>query len=81
MFARTIQHDGVEVNGLRYNGSALDGYRYAASPHGGALAGKWPIRVNPDDVTCAWFQDRRTWTTGKPSCLPPVVLLHGGQAR
>jgi putative transposase len=55
--ARTIQHYGVEVNGLRYNGSALDGYRNATSGYGGALAGKWPIRVNPDDVRHAWFQD------------------------
>lgn len=55
--ARTVQHYGVEVNGLRYNGSALDGYRNAASPYGGAFGGKWPIRVNPDDVTHAWFQD------------------------
>jgi transposase InsO family protein len=55
--ARTIQHYGVEVNGLRYNGPALDGYRNTASPYGGVLAGKWPIRVNPDDVRYAWFQD------------------------
>jgi transposase InsO family protein len=54
---RTIQHYGVEVNGLRYNGPALDGYRNARSPYGGALAGKWPIRVNPDDVRYAFFQD------------------------
>ena len=55
--ARTIQHYGVEVNGLRYNGSGLDGYRNARSPYGGALNGKWPIRVNPDDVRYVWFQD------------------------
>ncbi|MEU4360343.1 Mu transposase C-terminal domain-containing protein [Promicromonospora sp. NPDC023987] len=55
--ARTIQHYGVEVGGLRYNGPALDGYRNATSPYGGALAGKWPIRVNPQDVRHAWFQD------------------------
>jgi hypothetical protein len=55
--ARTIQHYGVEVNGLRYNGPGLDGYRNATSPYGGALAGKWPIRFNPDDVRHAWFQD------------------------
>src|SRR5262249_38491781 len=35
---RTIQHYGVEVNGLRYNGSALDGYRNTTSPYGGTLA-------------------------------------------
>jgi putative transposase len=54
---RTIQHYGVEVNGLRYNGPALNGYRNARSPYGGALAGRWPIRINPDDVRHAWFQD------------------------
>jgi putative transposase len=55
--ARTIQHYGVEVDGLRYNGPGLEGYRNTTSPYGGALAGKWPIRVNPDDVRYAWFQD------------------------
>jgi hypothetical protein len=55
--ARTIQHYGVEVNGLRYNGPGLDPYRNARSPYGGALAGKWPLRVNPDDVRHIWFQD------------------------
>ena len=54
---RTIQHYGVEVGGLRYNGAALDAYRNAESPYGGRYAGKWPIRINPDDVRYANFQD------------------------
>jgi Mu transposase, C-terminal len=54
---RTIQHYGVEVDGLRYNGEGLDLYRNQKSPYSGVRAGKWPIRVNPDDVRCAWFQD------------------------
>nr|WP_238350851.1 helix-turn-helix domain-containing protein [Kribbella shirazensis] len=54
---RTIQHYGVEVDGLRYNGAVLDGYRNATSPYGGAFAGRWPIRVNPDDVRFVYFQD------------------------
>jgi transposase InsO family protein len=54
---RTIQHYGVEVGGLRYNGHALDPYRNVESPRGGVYAGKWPIRVNPDDVRRAYFQD------------------------
>jgi transposase InsO family protein len=54
---RTIQHYGVEVGGLRYNGPALDSYRNARSTSGGRHAGKWPIRINPDDVRFAWFQD------------------------
>lgn len=55
--ARTIQHYGVEVNGLRYNGAALDPYRGTKSPFGGALAGKWPIHFHPDDVRWVWFED------------------------
>jgi transposase InsO family protein len=54
---RTIQHYGVEVDGLRYNGPALDAYRNAESPYGGVHRGKWPFRVNPDDVRYVWFQD------------------------
>ena len=54
---RTIQHYGVEVGGLRYNGAALDGYRNAESPYGGLHPGKWPVRVNPDDVRCIYFCD------------------------
>lgn len=54
---RTIQHYGVEVDGLRYNGAVLDGYRNTTSPYGGAFAGRWPIRVNPDDVRFVYFQD------------------------
>jgi transposase InsO family protein len=54
---RTIQHYGVEVNGLRYNGPALNGYRNTKSPYGGSFAGRWPLRINPDDVRHAWFQD------------------------
>jgi len=55
--ARTIQNYGVEVNGLRYNGPALDPYRNLDSPYGGTLAGKWPVRVTPDDVRYVYFQD------------------------
>jgi len=54
---RTIQHYGVEVGGLRYNGAALDGYRNAESPYGGLHPGKWPVRVNPDDVRHIYFHD------------------------
>jgi transposase InsO family protein len=54
---RTIQHYGVEVGGLRYNGAALDGYRNAESPYGGLHPGKWPVRVNPDDVRSIYFHD------------------------
>jgi transposase InsO family protein len=60
---RTIQHYGVEVGGRRYNGPALDAYRDCASPHGGPAKGRWPIQVNPDDITKVYFRDpaERRW--------------------
>jgi hypothetical protein len=60
---RTIQHYGVEIDGLRYNGDALEPYRNTDSPYGGEQAGRWPFRINPDDVRYAYFQDPgdRSW--------------------
>ncbi len=57
---RTIQHYGVEMGGLRYDGPALTRYR---SPFTGAHAGKWPVRFDPGDVSKAYFQDPadNTW--------------------
>ena len=54
---RTIQHYGVEVGGLRYNGLALTRYRNQTSPYTGEHAGKWPVGYDTDDVSRAWFQD------------------------
>lgn len=53
----TIQHYGVEIATLRYNGSALLPYRNQKSPHGGMHAGKWPISLDPGDVSRVYFQD------------------------
>ena len=54
---RTIQHYGVEIGGLRYDGAALNPYRNRTSPHSGKHAGRWPFRVDPGDVSRVWFQD------------------------
>ena len=54
---RTIQHYGVEIGGLRYDGAALNPYRNRTSPYAGKHAGRWPIRVDPGDVSKVWFQD------------------------
>ncbi|WP_432161043.1 Mu transposase C-terminal domain-containing protein [Streptomyces sp. NRRL F-5630] len=56
----TIQHYGVEVGGLRYNGDALNDYRNQPSPYRGVDAGKWPIAVDPGDITKVYFQDPKT---------------------
>lgn len=60
---RTIQHYGVEFDGLRYDGAALNLYRGRRSHYGGVHAGKWPIFVDVHDVRHAWFQDpsSRKW--------------------
>jgi transposase InsO family protein len=62
---RTIQHYGVEVHGLRYNGEALSDHRNRTSPYLGANAGKWPLRYDPDDVSRLFFQDpsNHSWHT------------------
>ena len=62
---RTIQHYGVELHTLRYDGGALNGYRNRRSDFTGPHAGKWPIRFDPDDVSRVFFQDPHTneWHT------------------
>jgi hypothetical protein len=61
----TIQHYGVEINTLRYDGPVLLKYRNRRSPFTGVLAGRWPFAVDPDDVTRVYFQDPadRAWHT------------------
>jgi transposase InsO family protein len=54
---RTVQHYGVELHGLRYNGPALTAYRNRTSPFTGVHAGKWPVRYDPDDICAVYFQD------------------------
>jgi transposase InsO family protein len=54
---RTIQHYGVEIGGLRYDGAVLNPYRNRTSPYTGEHAGQWPLRVDPGDVSRIWFQD------------------------
>lgn len=60
---RTVQHYGVEIDGLRYNGSALDYVRNATSPHGGTKRGKWPFRVDPNNRQQIFFynEDSGSW--------------------
>ena len=54
---RTIQHYGVEIGGLRYDGPALNPYRNRTSPYAGKYAGRWPLRIDPGDVSKVYFQD------------------------
>jgi putative transposase len=60
---RTIQHYGVEVDGRRYDGAALNMYRTRRSSYSGVHAGKWPIFVDAHDIRYVHFQapDSKTW--------------------
>jgi transposase InsO family protein len=60
---RTIQHYGVEIHGLRYDGRGLNGHRNTTSPYGGEHAGLWPLRIDPGDASRIWFQRPKegTW--------------------
>lgn len=62
---RKIQHYGVDFDGRRYNGSALNPYRNMTSPYTGKAKGRWPIHYDPDDITRVYFRDpeTRTWHT------------------
>ncbi|MGI8902719.1 MAG: Mu transposase C-terminal domain-containing protein [Solirubrobacteraceae bacterium] len=57
---RQINHYGIELHGLIYDGPTLNQYRRRASPYGGAKAGKWPFRYDPDDISRLFFQDPET---------------------
>ncbi|MFF6879857.1 integrase [Streptomyces sp. NPDC012474] len=78
---RTIQHYGVEVDGLRYNGPSLDGYRNAPSPYTG-LGRQWPIHVNPDDVRFVYFQDPAddSWHPLHWEHAPALKMAFSGEA-
>jgi transposase InsO family protein len=59
---RTIQHYGVEIDGRRYDGAILKRYEGAQSPYrvagaDGRMRRRWPIQVNPDDITAVYFRD------------------------
>lgn len=55
----TIQHYGVEIDTLRYNGEALNDFRNRRSTVRGLHAGKWPVAVDGGDFSRVWFQDPR----------------------
>lgn len=62
---RTIQHYGVEYQGRIYNGPGLNLHRNETSQYSGKAKGRWPIQIDPDDVTRVYFRDpdTRKWHT------------------
>jgi transposase InsO family protein len=54
---RKIHHYGVDYDCLTYNGKGIRRYRNVDSPYRGRHAGKWPIRVDPRDMSQVFFHD------------------------
>lgn len=54
---RQIHHYGVEVDGRRYDGAALNPYRGRRSAQSGKQQGKWGIYLDAHDVRRVWFRD------------------------
>lgn len=54
---RGSHHYGVNVDGLRYDGAALNPYRGITSPHTGRHSGKWPFHLDVHDVRHLHFRD------------------------
>lgn len=60
----TIQHYGVELDGLRYNGTGLDPYRdraRASRPRASREARQWAISYDPRDLSAVFFCDPATY--------------------
>jgi hypothetical protein len=62
---RTIQHYGVEIDRRRYHDEVLKGYENETNPYIGKARGRWPVQVDPDDITRVYFRDwhTRRWHT------------------
>jgi transposase InsO family protein len=61
---RTIQHYGVEIDGLRYTGPIVakyqhrtSGYRPPKDFYGARKGGRWPFAVDPDDLRRIFLRD------------------------
>ena len=62
---RTIQHYGIDYDRRRYSGAVLRDLAGQRSPYRDPSTSapdkqvKWPIQVNPDDISCVYFRDPR----------------------
>jgi transposase InsO family protein len=69
---RTIQHYGVEIDGLIYDGEILNEYRNKKSEFAGVRQGKWRFKKDPRDISAIYFldPDSEIWHT---------LRWHGGE--
>ncbi|ORL77180.1 hypothetical protein A5N71_15555 [Prescottella equi] len=60
---RKINHYGIDFHGLTYDDDILAEFIERISPHTGSHYGKYPIRYDPADISCIYFQhpDDHSW--------------------
>lgn len=60
---RVIRHNGVQIGNLMYGGAVLSELASMKSPYRGKFANRWPIHVDPDDVSHVFIKhpDTRAW--------------------
>lgn len=84
-WVRTINHYGIELDGLRYDGDAIHPYHGERSPFNGSRPGRWPIKLDPRDRSRVYFKgpDAEEWGelrwTGMPDepvAFSEAVLRH-----
>lgn len=77
--ARVVSDIGIEVGSLLYNSPRLDPYRKRKSPFP-ELKGKWPIRIDPRDISRIWFWagDPQEPSAGTWIPVPARIRRHVG---
>ncbi len=80
---RTIQHYGVDIDPLRYNGPIVrkymnrtSGYKRPGDFYGARKGGRWPVAVDPDDLRWIYFRDPEDgrWHTLEWEHAPDLAL-------
>ena len=73
---RSIQHYGVDIDKRVYNGDGVDGYRNKKSNFRGVAKGRWPIHVDPDDISRVYFYNtmKKKWFALKWEHAPSLEM-------
>jgi hypothetical protein len=74
---RTIQHDGVEIDGRKYRGPGLQGYSPGEKSPFRERHGHWPFHVDPNDVRFVYFFDLKVTRKWHPLTWDHAALCNG----
>jgi len=57
LYMRTVQRDGIELDGVHYQGPVLRPWVEAKEPGSAKKKRKFIVRRDPRDISCIWFLD------------------------